>query len=212
MIELRNISKKFGERIIFENFSLKIKKGEFVCIMGKSGVGKTTLLNLIALLDKPDSGDVVIGLHTNPNKKVSMDLRRNVLGYIFQNYLLMDNETVKKNLLISKTYNKNFSEKFMNETLNRLGMDKNILNKKVYQLSGGEQQRIAISRVILKPHELVLADEPTGNLDIENKKIIMSLFKELKEKGKTIVCVTHDKELANNADRIITIEKYTDFN
>ncbi|WP_241139435.1 ABC transporter ATP-binding protein [Bacillus mycoides] len=205
MIELNNVSKIFDGKPILTNFSLNINKNEFVSIVGPSGAGKTTILNLIGLLDKPDSGNVRIANYENPNKKETMYLRRYMLGYIFQNYVLMDNETVSTNLLISKTYNNKFSEEMLISTLEKVGLDSTYLNKKVYKLSGGEQQRIAIARIMLKPCEIILADEPTGNLDNLNKELIVSLFRELQSLGKTIVCVTHDKEIADNSDRVIKI-------
>ncbi|MEB2301778.1 ATP-binding cassette domain-containing protein [Lysinibacillus xylanilyticus] len=207
MIELKNISKSFSGKTILTNFSLSINKGEFVSIMGESGAGKTTVLNIIGLLDKPEKGTVSIDGHLNPNRKVTMYLRRHKFGYIFQNYVLMNNETVKDNLLISQAYSNNFSNEIMINNLEKVGLDATYLEKKVYQLSGGEQQRIAIARVMLKPCEIILADEPTGNLDVLNKEVILNLFKHLKASGKTIICVTHDKEVAEQSDRIMNIER-----
>ncbi|WP_107951562.1 ATP-binding cassette domain-containing protein [Lysinibacillus parviboronicapiens] len=207
MIELKNISKSFFGKTILTNFSLNISKGEFVSIIGESGAGKTTVLNMIGLLDKPEKGTVSIDGHLNPNSKVTMYLRRNKFGYIFQNYVLMNNETVKDNLLISQAYSNNFNSETMINNLELVGLDATYLEKKVYQLSGGEQQRIAIARVMLKPCEIILADEPTGNLDDLNKEVILNLFTHLKDTGKTIICVTHDKEVAERSDRIINIER-----
>ncbi|MBP1995828.1 ATP-binding cassette domain-containing protein [Paenibacillus eucommiae] len=205
MIELNDISKSFDGKSVLSNFSLTINENEIVSIVGSSGAGKTTVLNLIGLLDRPDDGIVKIASYINPTKRETMFLRRYTFGYIFQNYLLMDNETVLKNLLISKTYNNEFSEQMLISTLERVGLNSTFLNKKVYQLSGGEQQRIAIARVMLKPSKIILADEPTGNLDRMNKEVIVSLFRELQGLGKTIVCVTHDKEIASKSDRVINI-------
>lgn len=206
MIELVGISKKFNEKTVLSNFSLNVNKNEFVTIVGPSGSGKTTILHLIGLVDKPDQGDVRVAGYKNPNKKETMLLRRTTLGYIFQNYVLMDNESVQENLLISKAYHKKINKEQLNHALITVGLDSSYLHKKIYQLSGGEQQRIAIARVLLKPCELILADEPTGNLDETNKSIIVSLFKQMQNEGKTIVCVTHDKDIANQSDRIISIE------
>lgn len=207
MIELKNISKSFFGKKILTNFSLNISKGEFVSIIGESGAGKTTVLNMIGLLDKPEQGTVSIDGHLNPNSKVTMSLRRYKIGYIFQNYLLMNNETVKDNLLISQAYSNKFNSELIINNLELVGLDATYLEKKVYQLSGGEQQRIAIARVMLKPCEIILADEPTGNLDDLNKEVILNLFTHLKNSGKTIICVTHDKEVAERSDRIINIER-----
>ena len=130
-----------------------------------------------------------------------------LFGYIFQNYCLIENDTVKENLLLSKKYRKNFKEKELEESLEKVGISKEYLGHKVCELSGGEQQRIAIARTMLKPCEIILADEPTGNLDTSNKEKIIHLFKELKKEGKTIICVTHDEEMAKSADRIIDLKK-----
>jgi putative ABC transport system ATP-binding protein len=207
MIELMGVSKNFGGRMILNDFTLKVHKNEFVTIVGPSGAGKTTVLNLMGLLDKPDDGTVMIDSCKNPGKKDTVFLRRYKIGYIFQNYVLMNNETVKENLLISKAYNKDFSTEKMVNTLEQVGLDSSYLKMKVYQLSGGEQQRIAIARVMLKPCEIILADEPTGNLDNANKKAILSLFRELQNVGKTIVCVTHDKSISDHSDRVIEIKR-----
>ncbi|MEC3657948.1 ABC transporter ATP-binding protein [Bacillus velezensis] len=205
MITLNNISKTFYEKPVLLNFSLQIKENEFVSIVGKSGSGKTTLLNIIGLLDTPHSGDVEILGSRNPKSNDVMKLRRENLGYIFQNYVLMDNETVLTNLQLSMAYAKDFKKEKLTEALEMVGLDKSFLKKKVYQLSGGEQQRVAIARIILKPCDIILADEPTGNLDEYNKNIILSLFHQLKDMGKTIICVTHDQEIANGSDRVINL-------
>ncbi|MGX4295757.1 MULTISPECIES: putative bacteriocin export ABC transporter [Bacillus] len=205
MITLNNISKTFDEKPVLLNFSLQIKENEFVSIVGKSGSGKTTLLNIIGLLDTPHSGDVEILGSRNPKSNDVMKLRRENLGYIFQNYVLMDNETVLTNLQLSMAYAKDFKKEKLTEALEMVGLDKSFLKKKVYQLSGGEQQRVAIARIILKPCDIILADEPTGNLDEYNKNIILSLFHQLKDMGKTIICVTHDQEIANGSDRVINL-------
>src|SRR5690625_1006851 len=147
MIELNGIWKKYNKKSVFSDFSINIKENEFVTIIGPSGAGKTTLLNLIGLLDYPDRGTVKVSGYINPKRKEIEYLRRFKLGYIFQNYVLMDNETVYRNLLISKAYNKDFNKEKVVETLHAVGLSTSCLNQKIYQLSGGEQQRIAIARV-----------------------------------------------------------------
>ncbi|QJA09774.1 ABC transporter ATP-binding protein [Romboutsia sp. CE17] len=205
MIELKNINKSFDKRVVLSNISLSIKKNEFVCITGESGTGKTTLLNIIGLLDKPDSGELNLYGKTSFSRKDILELRRNFFGYIFQDFLLIQDETVKENINISKKYNKKVSNKDINDALIKVRLDSSYLNKKVCYLSGGEQQRVSIARMILKPYELVLADEPTGNLDAKNKKEVIDILKDIKKSGKTIICVTHDKEVSDSADRVINL-------
>ena len=205
MIELKNINKSFDKRVVLSNISLSIKKNEFVCITGESGTGKTTLLNIIGLLDKPDSGELNLYGKTSFSRKDILELRRNFFGYIFQDFLLIQDETVKENINISKKYNKKVSNKDINDALIKVRLDSSYLNKKVCYLSGGEQQRVSIARMILKSYELVLADEPTGNLDAKNKKEVIDILKDIKKSGKTIICVTHDKEVSDSADRVINL-------
>lgn len=211
MIKLSKIYKSFDQRIVLSNISLSISKNEFVCITGESGAGKTTLLNIIGLLDKPDSGELSINGKTNFSKRDILRLRRHFFGYIFQDYLLMTDKTVKENINISKGLlkyeNNRLERKDINEIMKKVGLDFSYLNKKVYQLSGGEQQKVAIARMMLKPYELVLADEPTGNLDCKNKNEVIDIFKDIKKGGKTIICVTHDKEVADSADKVINLSK-----
>lgn len=202
MIKLNEISKSFNNTKVLNNFSLNVNKGEFVSIVGKSGSGKTTLLNIIGLLEKPDSGSIEICGKLNPKIKDIQNLRRYNLGYVFQNYALLENETVKYNLLLASKYTPNFNNDILEDCLHKVELNSDILNKKIYQLSGGEQQRVSIARTMVKPCDIILADEPTGNLDFENKNIIMSIFKQMK---KTIVCVTHDYDIANSADQIIKL-------
>lgn len=201
MIEIKNLCKKFDEQIVFENFNLEIKDGEFVVVTGASGSGKTTLLNIIGTLDNADSGEILInGKNLKRIRKRSYYSR--VVSFLFQNFALVENQTVRKNLeMIPK---RNRSEVTIEEALEKVGLtDK--LNKKVYKLSGGEQQRVALARIMVKKGDIILADEPTGSLDAGNKEIIMKLLSELNESGKTIIMVTHDEELVNEAERVVYI-------
>ncbi|MGG2028689.1 putative bacteriocin export ABC transporter [Gottfriedia sp. S16(2024)] len=207
MIEIINISKSFNQKIIFKDFTLKVKSGEFIGIVGKSGKGKTTLLNIIGMLEEPDSGIVKIKGKEIRDKKIKKLLLRKELGFIFQNYALIDNASVNENLKIALKHKKlkNSQKKgAISFVLKEVGLD-NYGKKKVHTLSGGEQQRIAIARLLLKEPNLILADEPTGSLDNENRDIIVSLFQKLHKQGKTIIMVTHDKELTKFFSRTIQL-------
>lgn len=205
MIKIDNISKSFGERKIIDKFSLDIEEGVMISIIGESGKGKTTLLNLMSLLERPDNGTIVIDGVSNFNKNITMIMRRNVIGNLFQNYALLENETVKENLLMvleyKKVANKNQAINNALKKVNLAGFEK----KKIYELSGGEQQRIAIARLYLQDVKYIFADEPTGNLDEKNKETIFSLLRELCKSGKAVVFVTHDYDLAKQADKIISL-------
>ncbi|MFC9419367.1 putative bacteriocin export ABC transporter [Bacillus mobilis] len=206
-IKLDHITKKFGEKYIFQNFNLDIYKNEFIGIMGKSGAGKSTLLNIIGLLDEPDEGTVMIEGYDNPYKHKKFFFR-NKLGYIFQNFALMDNETVGKNLEVALKFQKGTKEEkkdLMKNVLKQVGLSCS-LKTKVYTLSGGEQQRLAIARVLLKKCNIILADEPTGSLDKENRDQVINLLKKLHSEGKTIIIVTHDINLQNSFSRIINLD------
>ncbi len=211
IIELKNINKKYGSRELFQNLDFSIKKGEMVAITGASGSGKSTLLNIMGLIDKPDSGEVLICGNKNPydKEKIKLNLFRNNIGYLFQNYALVDNYTVSKNLDIALEYVKvtdKDKKKLKEEALDKVGLlDK--LNNKVFELSGGEQQRVALARLMLKKNDIILADEPTGSLDENNKNIILKLLKQLNNEGKTIVVVTHDKVVADICHREINIKE-----
>lgn len=206
-IELKNISKSYNNKDIFKDFSLTVNKGEMVTITGESGKGKTTLLNIVGLLEAPDSGDVIIQGIKNAwkNERAQVKLFRYTLGYLFQNYALVEQETVSKNLDIAleyvKTSNKVEKKK---EVLERVGLLEK-MNSKVFQLSGGEQQRVALARLMLKKNDIILADEPTGALDPANRDKILTLLAELNKEGKTIVIVTHDPVVANMCTRTINL-------
>lgn len=208
MINLIGITKSYGNHIIFNDFNLEIKKNEMVAIMGKSGSGKTTLLNIIGLIDTYDSGKYIFdekNENIKPNTQLSQKIIRQKISYLFQNYALIDDETVEYNLRIALRYTRLKRDEIqmrISEVLNIVGLS-GYENYKVFELSGGEQQRIAVARAYLKPCEVLLADEPTGALDTENKKSIMKLIQNLHESGKTIVIVTHDPDIAAVCQRTI---------
>ena len=205
MITLNNISKKYNEKNIVRNFNLKINKGEFISIVGESGSGKTTLLNIIGLLEKQTSGDIVVMGIKNPTSKELTKLQREFYGYVFQNYALIEEDSVQTNLKLALKYNKVIDKQAeINRALKLVGLE-GYNKKKVFEHSGGEQQRLALARIMLKKCEIILADEPTGNLDNKNRDIVFNILKDLNKQGKTIVIVTHDNYIANKCDKIIKL-------
>lgn len=206
IVEVTDLCKNWGKKMVLSHITFSICRNEYVCITGKSGSGKTTLLNIIGLLEQPDSGRLVIDGKENFSRREILKLRQNFLGYIFQDYLLLPDQSVRDNLAISLYGRKQTGHAVMGEALQKAGLDDSYLNKKVCYLSGGEQQRVSLARMMLKPYELVLADEPTGNLDHANRDRVIKIFGDLKKNGKTIVCATHDQEIAASADRVICLE------
>ena len=205
MVQLLNITKQFDQKTVLSDLSLSVNRNEFVCITGESGVGKTTLLNLIGLLEKPDRGELILNGKKQFTKRDLLKLRRNFFGYVFQDYLLLPEKTVEENICISRWERRKTDRKELEEVMAKVGLDLSCLNKKVYHLSGKKKKKAAIARMMLKQYELVLADEPTGNLDQKNKMDVIEILREIKKAGKTIICVTHDQEVAAAADRVINL-------
>jgi len=213
-IETDNVTKKYfiGPVVIpaLNGISLKIRKGEFVSIMGPSGSGKSTLLNLLGALDRPTSGKVFIdGVDISQlDDKGLARLRNEKIGFVFQAYNLINRSTVKRNMelpALVKGYPKEERMRRINELLSIVGLSDK-LNRKPKAMSGGEQQRVAIARALMNDPEIILADEPTGNVDSKTGRVIMGFFRKLnKERGTTIVVITHDPEIARMTDRIIYI-------
>jgi putative ABC transport system ATP-binding protein len=209
VVKFDNICKEFKENSVIENISFSIQDGEMVAIMGKSGKGKTTLLNIMGLILKPSHGDLYLFNQKNVdiNSKQAMLLRRHKIGYLFQSYGLVEDETVKWNLNIALEYKK-LSKKErgykIEEALKILHLE-GLIEKYVYKLSGGEQQRIAMLKLYLQESQFILADEPTGSLDEENQDVIIQMLKDFNNEGKTIVIVTHDSRVAQACSRIIKL-------
>jgi len=209
IIELKDITKVYGNKKILDRFSLKVHEGEMIAITGLSGRGKTTILNIIGLIENFDEGQLVIDgeSHIKVNSSKATKILREKIGYLFQNFALVDDETVDYNLYLALKYvkaSKKEKQKLIKEALDKVGLPSSEKSK-IYELSGGEQQRVALARIMLKPCKIVLADEPTGSLDEENCVKVLNLLKVLKATGKTIVIVTHDKFVANQCDKIINI-------
>ncbi len=204
---LERVTKKYGMKTIFENYSLTVAENDFLCITGQSGKGKTTLLNIIGMLETPDSGKVILFGNENPklNSNKGRKLLRHEIAFVFQNYGLVDDRTVKYNLEICSEYSSKKKGSYLSEALNAVGLNNDYLKMKIYELSGGEQQRVALARLFIRDCSLILADEPTGSLDPENRDKVISIFKELNSQGKTIIIVTHDNEVSKCAKRIIEL-------
>lgn len=202
MIQIQNLTKSFEEKVIFSNFNLDIDSGDFVVFSGPSGCGKTTLLNMIGAIEPMDKGRILIDGLDITNKKNHLSYFRTKAGFLFQNFALVDHKTVKDNLKLIRNDCK--TDLSIPEVLKRVGLEDK-LNKKVYTLSGGEQQRIALARLMLKKCSVVLADEPTGSLDKQNAVIVMETLKQLNDSGKTIILVTHDEEIKKQGKRVIDL-------
>ena len=204
MIEIKNLQKAFEDNIIFKDYNLTIEAGAFAVIKGNSGCGKTTLLNMIGAIEPIDDGQIIVdGLDLDVNKN-RRKYFSDVVGLLFQNFALIDNKTVRQNLEIIKR--KNRSEVTIEDALKRVGLSDKI-DEKVYKLSGGEQQRIALARLMIKSCKLILADEPTGSLDKENARKVMEILKSLNEEGKTIVMVTHAEEYHDYGTVLVELKK-----
>lgn len=203
MIELKDVTKEYGRNIVFSGVTFSIEDGEFIVFSGKSGCGKSTMLGLIGGIDKVTSGSIIVD-----GQDITKNLNRvkyfsNKVGFLFQNFALSENKTVKQNLeMVAK---KNRTDVDIDTALHEVG----ILDKKdelVYTLSGGEQQRTALARLMIKKCDYILADEPTGSLDKDNAAVVIDILKHMNEQGKTIIMVTHDEELKKVGDRIINLD------
>lgn len=208
IVHVININKSYGNHTIFKNFSMEVEENEFLVIEGKSGSGKSTLLNMIGLLDRPDQGDIELFGHTNvkPFTKKAQHILSTQIGYLFQNYALIEDKNVSYNMNLAIDHlNIKDKDELISNALKQVGLE-GYKKKPIYECSGGEQQRIAIARLLIKPCNLILADEPTGSLDATNKQEIFTLLKNLQKQGKTIVVVSHDPDLITIADRTIKIK------
>ena len=203
-IDLLNVSKSFGSKKIFTDLNLIFESGKSYALIGGSGSGKSTLLNIIGRLEKIDSGNVLVDKQDIWKIK-ERTFFKNTVGYVFQNYSLIDNKTVYDNLsLITK------DKKTITDVLEKVGLSSDYLHQKIYELSGGQAQRVAIARMLMKSRKIILADEPTGALDGEIGKEIIRLLLNEKDEDKYVIIATHDPAVYNKVDVIIDMKDIGD--
>ena len=198
-LEIKNISKKYGSKAIYSNINKIFNFGKSYAIIGKSGSGKTTLLNAIARIEKPDSGQITFGGVDIWEMKERLFFSK-YLGYVFQSYGLSDNLTVKDNLKIVES-----DTDKMVETLEKVNLSKDILNRKIFELSGGQSQRVSIARTLLKNPKILIADEPTGALDKKTGLEIIDILKKTMTPENILIIATHDPNVFGNVDEVLDL-------
>lgn len=202
MISISKLCKRFDDHIIFDDLTLEINDNEFVVFSGKSGCGKTTLLNMIGGIESVTNGHIIVNDLEITKEKNLRTYYQTYVGFLFQNFALVESKTVEENL--NMVQKKSRTDVTIYEALERVGL-KGKEKQKVYSLSGGEQQRVALARLMIKKCDLILADEPTGSLDSENASKVMSILLELNQSGKTVIMVTHDMKYQNIGNRQIDL-------
>lgn len=209
MLEIKNVSKSFGSRKIYDDISYVFESGKTYSFTGKSGSGKSTLLNMLTKLESYDNGEILY--HGKDIKTIKpSSYYRNDLGYLFQNYGLIENETVAYNLelgLVGKKVNKKDKDAVLKKVMEQVDLSYMPLTQKVYEISGGEYQRVAIAKLILKNPEIILADEPTASLDPDTANTIIQLLLSLKNDRNIIVIATHNLDICKFTDKKIKIEE-----
>lgn len=207
LLEMRNVSKIYGDLKALDNVSLTIEQGEWVAIMGPSGSGKSTMMNIIGCMDRPTKGEVLLdGVDiSKENSKRLTDIRRDKIGLIFQQFHMINYLTAVENVMVSQYYHSLPDEQEALEALERVSL-RDRARHLPSQLSGGEQQRVCVARALINHPELILADEPTGNLDEKSEQIVLNLFRNLHREGTTLIVVTHDPEVGEAAQRTIVLE------
>lgn len=207
-IKLLNVEYGTKDKKILDKIDLEIKNNEMISIMGPSGSGKTTLINILGLIEKIHKGKIIFdGVQITKNSQKEKILK-NKISYIFQNYALIENKTVMYNISIADNFlTRRKNKTKMIEALQKVGLTKSYLTRKIATLSGGEQQRVAIARAIYRDSKVIIADEPTGNLDEKNALNILQIFKQMQKEGKTIIIVTHENRFNSFFDQIYFLEK-----
>lgn len=212
LIDIRDVAKVYrrgAEEVhALRGVSLRIAQGEFVAVVGPSGSGKTTLLQIIGCMDRPTSGSVHIGgaETSGLDDRAMTALRRDAIGFVFQQFFLLPSLTAAENVMLPTVFNPRRAQKRDARELLGLVDLEDRMQHRIAELSGGQMQRVAIARALVNRPQILLADEPTGNLDSENAAHIFRLFQELKASGVTVVVVTHNLDLAERADRILRIK------
>ena len=202
MIKVKNLTHYYNNDKALENINLEINKGEFVCLVGESGSGKSTLLSIISTLLKPTKGELFFENLNYKNIKDIDDFRKTNIGFIFQFHYLINYLTVKENI---KLANEKATENEIHKLLKILRID-NLSNKYPNEISGGQRQRVAIARALINKPKVIIADEPTGNLDSKNSLNVFEIFKKLSQEQVTIIVATHDKNLAKFANKIYEVK------
>ena len=207
LLEVKNVSKIYGDLHALKEVNFQVRKGEWVAIMGSSGSGKSTIMNIIGCMDKPSIGEVILDGQdiTKESQNSLTKIRREKIGLIFQQFHLIPYLTALENVMVAQYYHSIPDEQEALQALERVGL-KDRAKHLPSQLSGGEQQRVCIARALINSPEIILADEPTGNLDEVNEKIVIEILKQLHKEGATIVVVTHDLDVGNVAERKIILE------
>ena len=202
MMTITNLTHYYNKDLALENINLEIKSGEFIAIIGESGSGKSTLLSVLSTLLKPTSGDIVYENINYKDIKNIDDFRKNNIGFIFQFHYLINYLSVKENINLA---NEKASKEEIFDLLKLLGIE-NLMDKYPNEISGGQRQRVAIARALINNPKIIFADEPTGNLDSKNSLNVFELFKTFANKGTTIIVATHDKSLAELANKIYEVK------
>lgn len=212
-VEIMDVTKKYGDRVIFDHINMEIREGEMTALIGPSGCGKSTLLNMIGLLGDLSNGKIRIFGKEIPkiNSRKATMLRRNTVNYLFQSSALVGDMTVYQNLMLAMHFvriSQKEKEIRINRMLHEVGLPK-MKSAVVNTMSGGEQQRVALARTLLKPGKLILADEPTGALDEKSAEKVFLLLRDLcVQYKKTVIMVTHNMELAQQTDQVVNLRKY----
>ena len=207
ILELKNVSKIYGSLKALADINLSVNAGDWLSIMGPSGSGKTTMINIIGCMDTPSTGNVILdGVDISKENASSLTrIRRDKIGLIFQQFHLISYLTAVENVMVAQYYHSMPDESEAMEALEKVGL-KDRARHLPAQLSGGEQQRVCIARALINSPEILLGDEPTGNLDEENEGIVVDIFRRLHDEGVTIIIVTHDPEVGDVAQRKIILE------